>query len=589
MSGVASSVGPNPAYLSAVLAEEYTVVRTMDRIELLPNAIELIGGSWELSIQWYDGSQAGGTWLNHEANNHWRPITGLRSAPITVDVDMVFSAMDRALYPSTGALEEATRMERIPWDQLPGPILDQIVGGMDLTDIFCLMKTCRNFFDHVTHCYPLWSRVAGLLKPLAHDAAHLIPTNLDRPASELFHRSSLVLKELHPASNMKYFLDSSLPTQRVHINGHVRRFKIFPETDLIGVLCSSAGLAVEMQQWLLIFPLSRLGNGDQIATIELQYDWFVKDFFVQKRFIVVRVSGRGDWQGAYPALLSIPLETAADRTWEPVVYLDNRTELLQVAVNSYYMAAVVLSYPRIYKLFVWPIKEDGSTFTVRPTILPLHHFVVGVSLYQTQLALLRLPRFYNHDGRVFCCMEHGTRSRFPGEAERGNQSVMLEMRDLGHPSVFAGPLPSAPEHVALHEADGAILGKLCSLSTPGLTGAIQLIDPRSPYFRSHVPNATFSHTDEAGEVFVSSGPDHLRVGSFVVSQTSVGQFYRLVKRDPSATGIQLPYLILNVKEGGRAVVDTVTMVSYLGQHYFAGRNLIYCDGSTLKLRQLPSV
>ena len=120
--------------------------------------------------------------------------------------------------------------------------------------------------------------------------------------------------------------------------------------------------------------------------------------------------------------------------------------------------------------------------------------------------------------------------------------------------------------------------------------APKLTDPRSPYFREHLPSATHYQTDATGEVYVSSGLDHLRGGPFVLSPNSLGQFHHLEKPVPSAVLVsQQRYLILDVKRNERIMIDTVTMDSYLGEHYFVGRNLLYTDGNVLHLRQLPSV
>ena len=574
-------VGPDPAYLHRMVEEENAAFSRAVP-QQVPNTGGPRGGPWSLSVGWHDGGAVEGEWRD----NGWRQLATI-SAPIEVDVELVFAALDREHYSPTSIPVRISDAQESPWQHLPSVVLDQIIGSMELVDIVRCMQTCRRFFDHVCHSYPLWSRVAVLLKPLAHDAAHLIPDDLDRPAFELYQLCTRVLKELCPTPTMEYFLNSTVSSREVKIEGRARRFKIFPETDQVAVLCSSAGLFcyTMMRQWLEVFPLSRIGNGVPILTIELERDWFIKDYFIQGRLAVICVSGRGNWpRENFPVLLSIPLDRRAGVAWEPVFHADRRTEISYVAVNSNYIVAVV-RVPNMdthnMQLHIWPMREDGSTYVTDPIIRPLHHFVAGLALCGTQLGLLRLPHLWSRPTQDFCCLTH-TATYDAGPQVR-SQRVILEMHELGSPSAFVGPGTISFRHAALHEDDQHIF--------PGVrfvAPKLELIDPRSRYFREHLPSATHYETDAAGEVYVSSGLDHLRVGPFVISQKSLGQFYRLEKDDPSEVLVpQQRHLILQMGRGERVLVDAVTMNSYIGEHYFAGHNLLYTDGNVLYLRQIP--
>ena len=57
---MASSVGPDSALLSAMLAEEEAAVRSMPIERVMDGPFRL--GCWSLSAEWSDGSERRGKW-----------------------------------------------------------------------------------------------------------------------------------------------------------------------------------------------------------------------------------------------------------------------------------------------------------------------------------------------------------------------------------------------------------------------------------------------------------------------------------------------------------------------------------------------
>ena len=134
---MASSVGPDPALLSAMLAEEEEAVRLMPTERVMDGPFRL--GSWSLSVEWSDGSQRKGKWRE----DGWRMISTAYAA-VEVDIAEVFAAMDLEQEleqsPSMGVVEESrNRGRNFPWDLLPSAVLDRVIESLDLVDIMHYM------------------------------------------------------------------------------------------------------------------------------------------------------------------------------------------------------------------------------------------------------------------------------------------------------------------------------------------------------------------------------------------------------------------------------------------------------------------
>ena len=590
MSGVASSVGPNPAYLSALLAEEYTAVRSVDPADLLPRDLDLLtGGDWGVSLEWSDGSKRSGEWRE----GGWHMIS-TSYAPVEVNLSEAFAALDLEHDVTSADLGKNPNIENhCHWHLLPDAVLDRIVGNMDLTDVARFMRTCRRFFNHMRDCHPFWFKVANLLKPLAHDATFLIPDDLNKPGFELYQICSSVLKELFPSPTMEFFLHHSFTQRVIQPLVHVRAFKVFPEADRVGVLCSDSNWW-QSRLWLRILPLSRVGNGEQTVSIKLEDRWVVRNYFVQRNTAVLWLSETGSWdEGLFPVLISFPLDHKTGEVWKPIIHADFRTMIRHVAVSASYIVAVVeqkVDDPveaHDNQLYVWPLRGDGLTYATQPFIRPLHHFVSCLALCGTQLGLIRLPKFRCHKGSALCrkrdCKPY---TLYDGYHQHEYQPVVLQMEDLGSPVDFTGLSLTPVHHSALHEDCEKLYQRRYQLGP-----ALEIIDPRSPYFRSHLPESNYSHLEGASGVLSSSGDGHVRVGPFVVSPTSLGQFYHLERHGVVRTslGPRQRYSILNVRYNERSVVDTLVVESYKGAHYFSGANLLYTDGGILYLRRLPRV
>merc|ERR1712228_224352 len=129
------------------------------------------------------------------------------------------------------------------------------------------------------------------------------------------------------------------------------------------------------------------------------------------------------------------------------------------ALSASYMVAVVEdrhSEASSERLYVWPMSDDGSTFSTRPFIRPLHHFVAGLALCGTQLGLIRMPQHWDQKKKEICCARRCTTIDDYYGYHHHSEAVILQMEDLGSPFSYTGSEVFSAQHSVLHEDDGKL-------------------------------------------------------------------------------------------------------------------------------------
>ena len=158
-------------------------------------------------------------------------------------------------------------------------------------------------------------------------------------------------------------------------------------------------------------------------------------------------------------------------------------------------------------------------------------------------------------------------------------AINLGYQDLGPPASF-----NTHAHISVfigaHHEDSTRLARNGSLFCQ-----ISLIDRRTPFY-SQPPvlsgRRAFNIVD-GKRVVVNE--NYMRIGRFVVSPTSHGQFYHLAP--PGLTRRHDPvWTYYDVSSGNYVELGRLRAISHIQQSCFAGRNLIYLDNGYIFIQRI---
>ena len=586
---MASSVGPSALILANFLKEvedrfQELGLLVLDELQgasprrfrdIIPS-MQLVGGEWRQG-GWQYGEWQEFDWGRRPRSSH---VQNPDIVDLEVNVDAVFYALDREHYTddSNATVDILSQSDTA---------LDFLWAYMGLAEALPYMLSCQRLRDQLVQCYPFWSRIIQDLRRLTSDAVFHIPTNTARPAFLLYQICAKVLKEVRPAPSLKYAVDPS-PVKSIPLMGDFYRFKSFPSCDLVGVISTQHFPDGTKKKFLEVFTLSRVSNGISEYIVELNGEWLIKDFFIAGKNVVFWLGGLDggnrelDWEECSP-IVSFPLELSSrGDDWKPTEHLDPAFDVKLVSVSQDYIAAVVKRRHAVthnQELYLWPIVN--GCYAVDRIVRPLGHFVSDLALHGTLLATLCLPRVWDRMIRDGSTSHHPTHDlRF----QTSGQPIRLDMTDLGPPSDAVASPMATNLLTACHKDDMKLYSK------GSFTTRLRIVNPKSPFHDRNPTDPEISHQTESRGYVTGSGPDFLRVGPFVASSHSFGQFYHL--EEPTHGPLENPYqyTVLNVRRNARTPIATFLTSYGIIRYFFSGPSILYSDGGReLMLRRLPLV
>ena len=451
---------------------------------------------------------------------------------------------------------------------LPFDALDRLWRFMPLTVLNDWVRTCTYFNDHVVQCYPLWSRISRNLMNLTSNVVFDFE-NLQLPAADLYALCRDAMAELSIPPALDFQPPRRPSNMRLMLRQTVIAFRVFPDRDYLAVLFSD--------NWFEIHPLSRLCLGQSIYSQRLDPQWSVRDFFVYER-VVFWLDARNDWtEGA--SLVS----RSPNGGGEAVHSLS--TDIIQVTCSEQYLIALerrslVVSEPghtylgwssrRYQMLLIYPKGE--RTYATEPCIRQVFHPIVDIKLDGTNLATL-----WYHNVSFHSAWEV-PRPEF-AEIDDERAAINLGYQDLGPPASFKTHAHISV-YIGAHHRDSYRLARNGSLFCQ-----ISLIDRRTPFYSQPPALSGRQEFNVIDGKRVVVHEDYMRIGRFVVSPTSHGQFYHLAPAS-NPRRFDAVWTYYDVSLNNYVQLGQVRAVTHISQSCFAGRNLIYLDNGCIYVQRI---